>query len=79
VTLADVIRAIDGPLAAVSGTRPESLDFEGVAEPMRDVWIAVRASLRSVLEQITLADITAGELPSHVRTLLTDDEAWLPH
>ena len=62
VTLADVIRAIDGPLAAVSGTRPESLDFEGVAEPMRDVWIAVRASLRSVLEQITLADITAGEL-----------------
>ena len=79
VTLADVIRAIDGPLAAVSGTRPESLDFEGVAEPMRDVWIAVRASLRSVLEQITLADIIAGELPSHVRTLLTDDEAWLPH
>ena len=79
VTLADVIRAIDGPLAGVSGTRPESLRFKGVAEPMRDVWIAVRASLRSVLEQITLADITAGELPSHVRTLLADDEAWLPH
>jgi Rrf2 family protein len=79
VTLADVIRAIDGPLAGVSGTRPESLQFNGVAEPMRDVWIAVRASLRSVLEQITLADIIAGELPSHVRTLLADDEAWLPH
>ena len=79
VTLADVIRAIDGPLAGVSGTRPESLDFNGIAEPMRDVWIAVRASLRSVLEQITLADITAGQLPSHVRALLADDEAWLPH
>ena len=79
VTLADVIRAIDGPLAGVSGTRPESLEFEGVAEPMREVWIAVRASLRSVLEQISLADVIAGELPSHVRTLLADDEAWLPH
>ena len=79
VTLADVIRAIDGPLAGVSGTRPESLDFKGVAEPMRDVWIAVRASLRAVLEQVTLADVTAGQLPSHVRDLLADDEAWLPH
>jgi Rrf2 family protein len=79
INLADVIRAIDGPLAGVSGTRPESLQFGGVAEPMRDVWIAVRASLRSVLEQISLADVTAGRLPSHVRDLLADDEAWLPH
>jgi Rrf2 family protein len=79
VTLADVIRAIDGPLAGVSGTRPESLEFGGVAEPMRDVWIAVRASLRSVLEGVTLADVVAGELPEHVRTLLGDEEAWLPH
>ena len=79
ITLADVIRAIDGPLAGVSGARPETLDFKGRSEPLRDVWVAVRASLRSVLEQITLADIIAGELPSHVRTLLTDDEAWLPH
>jgi Rrf2 family protein len=79
INLAAVIRAIDGPLAGVSGTRPESLQFDGVAEPMRDVWIAVRASLRSVLEQITLADVAAGRLPSHVRSLLADDEAWLPH
>jgi Rrf2 family protein len=79
ITLAEVIRAIDGPLAGVSGVRPESLGFEGVAEPMRDVWIAVRAALRSVLEQISLADVVAGELPSHVRSLLADDEAWLPH
>ena len=79
VTLAQVIRAIDGPLAGVSGARPETLGFAGVAEPMRDVWIAVRASLRGVLEQITLADVVAGELPEHVRALLADDDAWVSH
>ena len=79
VTLADVIRAIDGPLAGVSGRRPETLDFDGVAESMKDVWIAVRASLRSVLEQVTLADVVAGELPEHVRAMLADEDAWVPH
>ena len=79
VTLADVIRAIDGPLAGVSGVRPEALEFTGVAEPMREVWIAVRASLRSVLERVTLADVVAGELPDHVRAMLGDEDAWVPH
>ena len=79
VKLADVIRAIDGPLAGVSGVRPESLGFNGVAEPMREVWIAVRASLRSVLEGVTLADVVAGELPDHVRSMLGDEDAWVPH
>ena len=79
VTLADVIRAIDGPLAGVSGARPETLDFTGVAEPMRDVWIAVRASLRGVLEGVTLADVVAGGLPQHVRDLVADEDAWVPH
>lgn len=79
VTLADVIRAIDGPLAGVSGTRPESLAFEGTAEPMRDVWIAVRAALRGVLEQVTLAEVVAGELPANVRALVADEDAWVPH
>jgi Rrf2 family protein len=79
VTLADVIRAIDGPLAGVSGVRPESLGFEGVAEPMRDVWIAVRASLRAVLEHVTLADVVGGELPPPVRELVADEDAWIPH
>ena len=79
VTLADVIRAIDGPLAGVSGTRPEALAFGGTAEPMRDVWIAVRAALRGVLEQVTLADVVAGELPANVRTLVADEDAWVPH
>jgi Rrf2 family protein len=79
VTLADVIRAIDGPLAGVGGARPETLGFEGVAEPMKDVWIAVRASLRSVLEQVTLADVVARELPGHVREMTADEDAWQPH
>jgi Rrf2 family protein len=79
VTLADVIRAIDGPLAGVSGARPETLAFAGVAEPMRDVWIAVRASLRGVLEGVTLADVVAGGLPQHVRDLVADEDAWVPH
>jgi Rrf2 family protein len=79
VTLADVIRAIDGPLAGVSGTRPEALGFEGTAAPMRDVWIAVRASLRGVLEHVSLADVVAGELPAHVRELVADEDAWIPH
>jgi Rrf2 family protein len=79
VTLADVIRAIDGPLAGVSGARPETLDFTGVAEPMRDVWIAVRASLRGVLEGVTLADVIGGGLPQHVRDLVADEDAWVPH
>jgi Rrf2 family protein len=79
VKLADVIRAIDGPLAGVQGDRPETLGFTGVAAPMREVWIAVRASLRSVLEQVTLADVVAGELPEHVRELLGDEDAWVSH
>jgi Rrf2 family protein len=79
VTLADVIRAIDGPLAGVSGARPETLEFTGVAEPLRDVWIAVRASLRGVLEGVTLADVAGGGLPQHVRELVADEDAWVPH
>jgi len=79
IALADVIRAIDGPLAGVGGQRPETLDFQGSAEPLKDVWVAVRASLRSVLEQVTIADIAAGELPDHVRTLVADEDAWVSH
>jgi Rrf2 family protein len=79
ITLADVIRAIDGPLAGVSGVRPETLNFTGSSEPLRDVWIAVRAALRGVLESTTLADVAGGELPENVRTLVADSDAWLPH
>jgi Rrf2 family protein len=77
ITLADVIRAIDGPLAGVTGERPEKLKFGGHAEAMQDVWVAVRAALRRVLERVTLADVAAGELPPHVRELIDDEDAWV--
>jgi Rrf2 family protein len=77
IALADVIRAIDGPLAGVSGARPETLDFHGSSEPLREVWVAVRAALRGVLEQVTVADVAAGELPPHVRRLIEDEDAWI--
>jgi Rrf2 family protein len=79
VSLADVIRAVDGPLANVRGVRSDQLRYEGTAEALQDVWIAVRASLRGVLEQVSLADVARGELPEHVRTLAADPDAWAPH
>jgi Rrf2 family protein len=79
VSLADVIRAVDGPLANVRGVRSEQVAYAGSAEPLRDVWIAVRASLRGVLEHVTLADLARGELPEHVRVLAADPDAWAPH
>ena len=75
ITVADVIRAVEGPLASVRGEVPEALDYEGAAEPLRDVWLAVRASLRLVLEQVTLADLAAGRLPPHVTRLARDPDA----
>ena len=79
IALADVIRAIDGPLAGVSGARPETLEFRGASEPLRDVWVAVRAALRSVLERVTVADVAAGRLPDHVKELLESEDAWVSH
>lgn len=76
VTLAEVIRAVEGPLANVQGERPEDVEYAGAAEPLRDVWIAVRASMRSVLEAVTLADLAAGRLPDAVAALTTDPDAW---
>jgi Rrf2 family protein len=77
ITLADLIRAIDGPLAGVSGKRPDQLSYHGHAEAMRDVWIAVRANLRAVLERVTLADVAAGRLPDEVMELTRDPDAWV--
>jgi Rrf2 family protein len=76
VTLADVIRAVDGPLASVRGDRPENTSYSGAAEPLTRVWIAVRASLRSVLEATTLDDVVKGRLPEPVQALAKDPDAW---
>jgi Rrf2 family protein len=79
ITLAEVIRAVEGPLANVRGARPEAVEYGGSAEPLRDVWIAVRASLRRVLEAVTLADVARGDLPSSLDELVADPDAWRSH
>lgn len=79
ITLADVIRVVEGPLANVRGERPESLEYAGAAKSLRDVWIGLRANLRGVLESVTLADVVSGELPDAVAALISDPEAWQPH
>ena len=76
ITIADVVRALDGPLAAVRGHRPEDLDYHGTSEHLRDVWVAVRVSMRNVLEHITLDDVAQGTLPPIVDALLQDPDAW---
>jgi Rrf2 family protein len=76
IALADVVRAVDGPLANVGGTRPDALSYTGSAEPLRDVWVAVRAALRSVLERTTVADVAGGKLPKDVKALVADPDAW---
>lgn len=79
VSLAEIIRAVEGPLASVRGESPESLGYTGKAEPLQNVWIAVRANLRAVLEEVTLADlVSGGELPAQVMGLTETAGAWEP-
>jgi Rrf2 family protein len=76
ITVAEVIRVLDGPLADVRGERPESIDYPGAAAHLQEVWIAVRAALRSVVEDVTLADIASGQLPKAVTDRLAAPGAW---
>src|SRR5215831_11695752 len=77
ITVADIIRAVEGPLASVRGGPPEEAAYPGSAEILPRVWIAVRANLRGVVEQVSLADIAAGKLPSKIDRLAEDPEAWV--
>ena len=77
ITLANVIRAVEGPLANIQDQAPEATSYPGHAERLREVWVAVRANLRAVLEQVTLADLTAGELPEPIRELTDHPDAWV--
>ena len=77
ISIADVIRAVDGPLANVRGDRPENMEYRGAAAPLTDVWIAVRAALRDILETTTLAHLRDGQLPLRVAELADDPEAWV--
>ena len=76
LTVADVIRAVEGPLATVRGERPEHLAYDGSAGPLQDVWIALRANIRAVLEHVTLAEIASGKLPRQVVALAREPAAW---
>jgi Rrf2 family protein len=77
ITLADVIRAVEGPLANIQDDAPEETHYPGHAERLKEVWIAVRANLRAVLENVTLADVMAGELPEEIERLTSDPDAWV--
>jgi Rrf2 family protein len=78
VTLGQVIRAVDGPLAEVRGLRPHETTYTGVAVHLPEVWVAVRASLRRVLDETTLQHVLTGRLPPHVRRMVEAPDAWLP-
>ena len=77
VSVADIIRAVEGPLADVHGTPPELVDYRGPAAGLQRVWVATRAALRTVLEEVTLADIAGGCLPEQIDELLREPDAWL--
>jgi Rrf2 family protein len=76
VNLAQVIRAVEGPLVGVRGQRPEEVEYTGTAESLQQVWIALRANLRKVLEHVTVDQVAAGKLPSEVLALTREEEAW---
>ena len=77
ITIADVIRAVEGPLANIHENAPEELHYACAAERLRDVWVAVRAGLRAVLENANLAEVSRGDLPWRIEAILNDPEAWL--
>lgn len=79
LTPADVMRALDGPLAEVRGLRPEATVYEGAASSLQLLWIALRANLRATLEGVTIAQLARGDLPAPLRALVSNPDAWMPH
>jgi len=79
ISVAEVLRAVEGPLAAVQGIRPEDLEYRGAAEKLPEVWVALRASLREVLEGVSLAELAGGRLPKQVKERTRVKDAWRPH
>jgi Rrf2 family protein len=79
ITVAEVSRAVDGPLAVVQGLRPEQIVYDGNAKHLGELWIGLRAAVRQVMENVTIAELLSGNYPDSVRILLLDPEAWLPH
>ena len=79
ISVADVIRAVDGPLVSVYGLRPEAVTYNESADMLQKVWIAARSSLREVFEGVTIAHLADGVLPYEVDRLTEDEDAWQPH
>ena len=79
VSVADVIRAVDGPLVSVYGLRPEAVTYNEAAEVLQPVWIAARRSLRDVFEHVSLQQLAEGKLPKAVTSRTADEDAWQPH
>ncbi len=77
ITVADIIRAVEGPLASVRGGPPEEASYGGASASLPRVWIAVRANLRKVVEHVTVADVATGQLPRAIERLAEDPEAWV--
>ena len=78
ITIGAVIRIVDGPLAEIRGLRPHETEYANVAAHLPELWIAVRSALRSVLDEVTLAQLLSGKFPAHVRKLVDTPDAWLP-
>ena len=77
ITLAEVIREVDGPLASIHGDRPEATEYRGAAEELQTVWVALRASMRSVLEGVTRADVVERRVPAELLRLAREPDAWM--
>lgn len=77
ITVADVMRAVEGPLATVRSSRPETLEYDGLAEPLQYVWVALRTAIRSVLDTVTIADLISGKLPKRVIKMTEDPDTWI--
>jgi Rrf2 family protein len=78
ITVADVIRTVEGPIASVRSERPDEISYSGTAVALREVWLALRANMRAVLESVTLADVASGDLPAEVSGLIEESEVFEP-
>src|SRR6201991_705686 len=78
VTIGSILRAVDGPLAGVRGLRPEETKYEGAAKNLPRLWVAVRAAVREVVDEVSLAELLSGRMPTHVSELTTRPDAWQP-
>lgn len=76
ISIADVIRVVDGPLVSVRGVRPPDLSYTGPAQALLPLWIALRANVREILDGVTLADVAASDLPADVSALAETPGAW---